>query len=447
MQEPYPEHSQDEKEVRAPLAQRHSAAPVREKRKSPRTAFMLAGGVLILLFGLCAMTVLAGVLLMRSPTASTAASNRTVPVSEGRDLAAQSTPLPVIVVATPESGLDYESAVLINIYEQVNPSVVSIIVLGTASELQLPFGNPDPEDLLPFSNGSGFVWDADGHIVTNNHVVEGAEEVQITFNDGTMSIAEVVGTDPDSDLAVVKIDPEGYNLVPVQRGDQSSLRVGMRVAAIGNPFGLEGTLTSGIISAMGRSIPGLGQFSIADVIQTDAAINPGNSGGPLLNEQGAVIGVNAQIRSEVRANSGVGFAIPIRVVERVVPALIANGEYEHSYIGVEGRTYSPICSDELGLSKELRGALVIRVLPRTPAARAGLRGSAEEVDPRFTGICPDAAGGDLVTAIDDQTVTSFDDILVYLQRNTSPGDTVIMTVLRDGEEQQIELTLGARPSR
>ena len=322
---------------------------------------------------------------------------------------------------------------------------------GAASELQLQFRNPNPnpnpDELLPFSNGSGFVWDADGHIVTNNHVVEGAEQVQVTFSDGTQSIAEVVGTDADSDLAVVKIDPIGYNLVPVQRGNQESLRVGMRVAAIGNPFGLEGTLTSGIISAMGRSIPGTRQFSIADVIQTDAAINPGNSGGPLMNEAGEVIGVNAQIRSDVRANSGVGFAIPIRVVDRVVPALIADGGYTHSYIGVEGRTFSPICAEDLGLAPELRGAMILRVLARTPAARAGLQGGDTEIDTRFMGICPSITGGDLIMAIDGQVVTSFDDVLVYLQRVTSPGDMVTMTILRDGEEFDIDVTLGARPSR
>ncbi len=448
LEEDRPTH--DQTVIEEMPAQKAFASPAysgEPKRKSPRNAFLFVGGALVLILGLCAVSLFAGVMLMRGSTAFSMTRPRASTGNIASRAATQATPKPVVIVAPPENGVDYETAVLINIYEQVNPSVVSIIVLGAASDLQSPFGNPDPNDLLPFSNGSGFVWDADGHIVTNNHVVEGAKQVQITFSDGTQSIAEVVGTDPDSDLAVVKIDPTGYNLAPVRRGDQNSLRVGMRVAAIGNPFGLEGTLTSGIISAMGRSIPGTGQFSIADVIQTDAAINPGNSGGPLMNEAGEVIGVNAQIRSAVRANSGVGFAIPIRIVDRVIPALIANGGYAHSYIGVEGRTFSPICADDLGLSPELRGAMIIRVLGRTPAARAGLQGGDTAADTRFTGICPNVTGGDIVMAIEGQLVTSFDDVLVYLQRFTSPGDVVALTVLRNGEEFEIDVTLGRRPSR
>ena len=181
--------------------------------------------------------------------------------------------------------------------------------------------------LLEVSSGSGFVWDSLGHVVTNNHVVEDAEQLQVTFSDGTVAVADLVGTDADSDLAVLRIEPDGYILVPVAVGNMDDVQVGMRVAAIGNPFGLEGTLTSGIVSAIGRSIPARGGFSIPDSIQTDAAINPGNSGGPLLNEQGELIGVNAQIRSDVRANSGVGFAIPVSIVERVVPSIIENGRY------------------------------------------------------------------------------------------------------------------------
>ena len=196
--------------------------------------------------------------------------------------------------------------------------------------------------------------------MTNNHVVDNADELQVTFSDGRVAVAEVIGTDLDSDLAVLRIDPEGYDLVPIQRGAWTDIFVGMRVAAIGNPFGLEGTLTGGIVSAMGRSIPARSSYSIPDTIQTDAAINPGNSGGPLLNERGELIGVNAQIRSDERVNSGVGFAIPISIVERVVPELIADGRYEHSYMGVSGGTYSPICAELLGLPKNVRGALVMR---------------------------------------------------------------------------------------
>jgi S1-C subfamily serine protease len=278
-------------------------------------------------------------------------------------------------------------------------------------------------------------------------VVEGADQVQIRFSDGTATVAEVIGYDNHSDIAVLRIVPDGYTLVPVARGNLDEMEVGMRVAAIGNPFGFEGTLTSGIVSAIGRSIPALTSFSIPEAIQTDAVINPGNSGGPLLNERGEVIGVNAQIRVSQLGNTGIGFAIPITIVERVVPALIAEGRYEHSYIGISGSTLSPICTEVLGLPVGIRGAYVGDILPGTPAARAGLRGGSEPVETNLMGVCPQQAGGDLITAIDGQPVTRFDDILIYLERNSSPGDQIVLTVLRDGEERSIEVTLAARPDR
>ncbi len=362
--------------------------------------------------------------------------------------AVQPTARPQVVVQPPPDGIDYESAVLRNIYEQVNPSVVNITVnmqhpALTDSQKTLP------SDMEITSSGSGFVWDTDGHIVTNFHVVENASQVQVTFNDGTMSLAEVVGEDQDSDLAVIKIDPTGYELTPVRLGSMDDIYVGMRVAAIGNPFGLRGTLTSGIVSAIGRSIPAptTANYTIPDSIQTDAAINPGNSGGPLLNDQGEVIGVNAQIRSEVRSNSGVGFAVPVSILSRVVPSLIEQGSYSHSYLGVSGITFSPLCGPDLGVEPALRGAIVEKVLDGGPADRAGLRGASRRISTQFPTICPNVSGGDLVTAIDGQPISSFDDMLTYMARYTSPGDTVQLTVLRDGAEQQIDLTLGTRPLR
>lgn len=358
------------------------------------------------------------------------------------------TPRPQVVVQPPPDGIDYESAVLRNIYEQVGPSVVNITV-----EMNHPAvsgSDTVPSDLEVTSTGSGFVWDTNGHIVTNYHVVEGADQVQVTFNDGTMSIADVVGEDEDSDLAVIQIDPEGYDLVPVRLGSMDDVYVGMRVAAIGNPFGLQGTLTSGIVSAIGRSIPAPtmgGNYSIPDSIQTDAAINPGNSGGPLINERGEVIGVNAQIRSEVRANSGVGFAVPASIIGRVVPSLIETGTYEHSYLGVSGVTFSPLCGPELSLNPKQRGVIVEQVLDGGPAERAGLRGASRQVKTKYPSICPGVTGGDLVTAIDGKPVTSFEEMLTYMARYTSPGDSVQLTVLRNGEEQQFDLTLSARPRR
>lgn len=416
--------------------------PVYEsKPSSTRFVWLVAAGVVVVVLFGCLSLFAAGALLRPS-----LASAQPAPISLEQVALPSPTPRPQIIVQPPAEGVDYESAVLMRIYETVNPSVVNITVYQLGSSLhatEVPGLNPD--DFYSASGGSGFVWDASGHIVTNNHVVEGAERIIIRFFDGTMSPAEVLGTDVDSDLAVLKINPTGYNLVPVLVGNLDEVRVGQRVAAIGNPFGLEGTLTSGIVSAIGRSIPARASFSIPSSIQTDAPINPGNSGGPLLNERGEVIGVNAQIRSEERANSGVGFAIPISIVERVVPSLIAQGRYEHPYIGISGATYSPICSASLGLEPTLRGALVVSVLQGTPASDAGLRAGRRNVETEYPEICPAASGGDLITAVNDTGVGSFDEVLSYLQRFASPGDTINFTVLRDGSYFQIPVTLAARP--
>lgn len=422
-----------------------------ESRPQPRSnaPLWIGAGVLVVMMLACLPLFGVAFYLMARPAATINTTAPAVVEVASPRAPAIALPTPPVIIATPEGGRDYETAVLANIYAQVNPSVVNVTVLGRAHAGVAPNRLPpqmDPNELLPVSSGSGFVWDLEGHIVTNDHVVEGADEVQVTFSDGTVAVAEVVGRDKDSDLAVLRIDPTGYDLRPVRLGRLEDVFVGMRVAAIGNPFGLEGTLTSGIVSAIGRSIPARESFSIPDSIQTDAAINPGNSGGPLLNEQGEVIGVNAQIRSEVRSNSGVGFAIPIALVERVVPSLIATGSYSHPYMGVAGSTYSPICAEELGLPRELRGAIVNTVLNNTPAARAGLRGGTRATNTRYPSICPSRSGGDVITAIGEKPVTRFDDVLAYLQRYTSPGDTVALTVYRDGREVQIPLTLGTRPA-
>ena len=420
--------------------------PNPDRNRNRSTLFVvLAMGVVLL--GSCFLVSAGAFLLfgMNSVSQATAASARPERAAVVRQ---QPTPRPQTIVQPPPEGIDYESAVLRNVYEQVNPAVVNITVnfehpTLDDSDQQLP------EGFEITSSGSGFVWDTDGHIVTNYHVVETVDSVQVTFSDGTMSIAEVVGRDEDSDLAVVKIDPAGYDLAPVRLGEMDDVYVGMRVAAIGNPFGLQGTLTSGIVSALGRSIPapttGTRNFSIPDSVQTDAAINPGNSGGPLLNERGELIGVNAQIRSEVRSNSGVGFAVPVSIVGRVVPSLIERGSYEHSYLGVSGSTFSPICGAEMELDPALRGVLVGQAISGGPADRAGLQGATNRVRTEYPTICSGEVGGDLITAIDGQSITSFDDMLIYMARYTSPGDTVQLTVLRDGEERQVELTLGARP--
>ncbi len=426
-----------------------------QKNSSNRTVWIAAGGIgLLLFFGLCVIVLVAGSLFF-SANSSTTSPSQPVIVERAAEPAQpavpveRATPVPPIALSALSGEVDYETAQLVNIYQQWNGSVVNVLVLGSVSD-QLPSEvlpeNTDPDSLFPQGQGSGFVWDVDGHIVTNAHVVEGATQVQVTFGDGTVAIAEVVGEDLDSDLAVIKINPAGYNLVPVILGDLDEMQVGMRVAAIGNPFGLDGTLTSGIISAIGRSISSLSQFNIPEAIQTDTAINPGNSGGPLFNEKGEVIGVNAQIRSESGSNSGIGFAIPVTLVGRVVPALIGEGSYEHSYIGISGSTFSPACAADLDLPLTIRGAYVNGVQSGTPAARAGLRGGTTPSNTTLLSICPAQAGGDLITAIDDSPVTRFDDLLIYLERYTHPGDTVVLTVLRDGDTIELDVTLVARPS-
>ena len=341
-------------------------------------------------------------------------------------------------------GADPETQIYTAVYRKAAPAVVYIENLA---KVQL---DDNSQETLPESQGSGFVWDAAGHIITNNHVVEGADALQVTFSDGIVLPAEVVGRDPDSDLAVIKIDPTLVSLVPVEQGNIDEVQVGQRAIAIGNPFGLVGSLTAGIVSAIGRSIESATGYNIPLSIQTDAAINPGNSGGPLLNERGQVIGVNFQIRSEVRANSGVGFAIPINIVQRVAPALIKDGAYKHAYLGVSGQTYSPAWAKALGFTTKDRGAYVITVRGDGPSGRSGLRGG-EKATTIVNGMGVKGpvylpGGGDLIISIDDQVVKTFDDVLVYLESFKSPGETITLTVLRPGKgELKLPVTLGERP--
>jgi S1-C subfamily serine protease len=361
---------------------------------------------------------------------------------EGKPAAAPTQSPPLQIQIAP--GADLETQIYSAVYQKASPAVVYIENLTNVQT-----GNNSTE-ALPESQGSGFVWDAAGHIITNNHVVEGADALQVTFNDGIVLPAEVVGRDPDSDLAVIKIDPTLVSLVPVEQGNIDEVQVGQRAIAIGNPFGLVGSLTAGIVSAIGRSIESATGYNIPLSIQTDAAINPGNSGGPLLNERGQVIGVNFQIRSDVRANSGVGFAIPINIVQRVAPALIKDGRYKHAYLGVSGQTYSPAWAKALGFSKDNRGAYVITVRDDGPSRRSGLRGGDKDTN-IIIGMGLNSpvylpGGGDLIIAIDDQVVKTFDDVLVYLESFKSPGETVALTVLRPGKgELKLSVTLGERP--
>jgi S1-C subfamily serine protease len=337
----------------------------------------------------------------------------------------------VPIVVNSEFQVASEDQVLVDLYQRVNPSVVNITVYGE-----------DGGQILSLGQGSVFVYDPRGYIVTNAHVVYGASQLEVTFSDGLTRPAEVVGEDLHSDLAVISVElPPGIGAIPL--GDMNELAVGQTVVAIGNPFGLQGTLTRGIISALGRTIPALTIFSIPQAIQTDAAINPGNSGGPLLNLDGEVIGVNAQIETggTTNSNMGVGFAIPVSIIQRVVPSLIENGAYTWPWLGVTGNDVTPILVQAMDLPVE-RGAYMIDIIEGGPASKAGLQGVSQPVtvDGRQVEI-----GGDVITAIDGIPVNTFDDVLVYIALQTSPGQTVNLTILRDGKYQDIPVQLEPRP--
>lgn len=332
---------------------------------------------------------------------------------------------------------DSSEAVFSNIYETVAPSVVSINVVARSG-----MGVDDAE--LEAGTGTGFVIDDQGHIVTNNHVVLDANRIEINFFDGTIVRGEIVGTDPNSDLAVVKVDLPAEQLHPVAFASSDNLFVGQNVVAIGSPFGQSWTMTTGIISAVDRTISGLAGYQIGAVIQTDAAINPGNSGGPLLDLDGNVIGVNSQIISQTRSSAGVGFSIPSNLVQRVAEALINEGRVAYSYLGIESRPgdIDLAVIEAMSLPNNLRGVVVTGVTANGPAQQAGLREAENFVN--VDGI-PAPGRADIITQIDGQTVTGLNSVIAYLAANTEPGQTVSLTVLRDGQYVNIPLTLGSRP--
>ncbi len=290
--------------------------------------------------------------------------------------------------------------------------------------------------------GSGFVYDNLGHIITNTHVVDGASKAIVTFLDGSQYNAEIIGQDKFTDIAVIKVNEKPRLLHPLQMGDSSQLRVGEQVAAIGNPFGLSGSMTSGIVSQIGRLLPSYNSgFSIPDVIQTDAAINPGNSGGPLLNMKGYVIGINTAIQSTSGGNSGIGFAVPSNTVLKVVPMLIEEGKYSHPWMGITGKDIDPDLARVLDL-KEAKGFLVITVLDGSPADEAGLKGMSQTqvIDGKEYPV-----DGDIIISVDGKEVRKISDILIHLQREKSVGDEMVLGILRDGDFMHIILKLVERP--
>ncbi|MBI1297222.1 PDZ domain-containing protein [bacterium] len=337
--------------------------------------------------------------------------------------------LPAEILQQIETTVPSQEA-LAAIYEQVSPSVVNIQVVQQSMMSQ--FGMPNTPSQ---GQGTGWVWDTDGHIVTNNHVVENAQSILVFFSNGEWADAEIVATDPQADLAVIRVDtPSSITLTPIALAEDVP-PVGYYTLALGSPFGLAGSMTQGIVSAIGRSFPvgdplqGGSTYSLPDVIQTDAAINPGNSGGPLLNLNGEVIGVNFAIRSEVRANAGVGFAIPVSIVRRVVPALITDGAYAYPFLGLGGSTINPQIAEAEELAEGTFGVFVGNVDPSGPAGSAGLQ------------------AGDIITRIDDEPVHTFEDLIGYLITETSPGDEVAIQLLREGETQTLTVTLGERPTQ
>ncbi len=338
------------------------------------------------------------------------------------------------------------------IYSQVDPSVVLInVVLTVTTSSRRGAPSTGSQQAL----GSGFVWDTQGNIVTNNHVIDGATQITVTFADETEVPAKLVGADPDSDLAVIKVDVPASQLQPVQLTDSTKAQVGQLAIAIGNPYGEQNTMTTGIISAVGRSLPVSGNstqtqgsssgatYTIPDVIQTDAPINPGNSGGVLLNSSGQVLGVTQSIESESGASAGIGFAIPSAIVKQVVPALIQTGHYDHTYLGISGASLTPSLSQAMGLPANQRGVLVGGVAVDGPAAKAGMVGSTQPATVDGDQV---QVGGDVIVAIDGQPVKSFDDLVTYLERSTQVNQTVTLTILRGGKQQTVQVTLTARPT-
>jgi 2-alkenal reductase len=347
-------------------------------------------------------------------------------------------PTPTAIPPAARARFDEEEAVLVNLYERVNMAVVAISVQRSGRGFGVS------------GSGSGFVIDKQGHIVTNNHVVDRATRITVLFADGTRARAQVVGTDGYSDLALLKVDRPAERLVTVELGDSDEVKVGQRVVAIGNPFGLAGTMTLGIVSARGRVLPesssqGGATFSNPDIIQTDAAINPGNSGGPLLDTRGRVIGVNTAIRTDSQtgfgqpANSGVGFAVPSNTVKRVVEALLTEGRVRYPYLGIQGAFSLAELSEEFDVPLE-RGVVVAGVVEGGPAARAGLRSAT--ISNRTGAV---TRLGDVIVAFDGQPMRSYEEMIALLVKKYKPGDRVTLTVWRDGRLVDLRVTLGERP--
>jgi len=348
-------------------------------------------------------------------------------------------PSPIVIVATPTplgddvlAPLDVEEQLVTNLYDRVGPSVVHITSQVVTVDF---FYGPMPYE----GTGSGFVYDEEGHIVTNYHVVKGAETIEVKFSDRQQVAAQVIGVDPANDLAVLALETLPFEVEPLTLGSSDDLRVGQRTIAIGNPFGLDRTLTTGVVSALGRPLEAEENNVIFDVIQTDAAINPGNSGGPLLNSRGEVIGINTAIREDAQ---GIGFAVPVNTVKRVVPVLIENGAYPHPWTGFLGYSITPDLASRLRLPVE-EGILVAQLYRNGPASAAGIRGASNEL---IIGNRRYLIGGDIITAVDGQPIVDRTDLSEYLELYTAVGQEINISLIRDGRPLVTSLTLITQPS-
>jgi S1-C subfamily serine protease len=344
--------------------------------------------------------------------------------------AATAVPTPTALADSVYAELDARDQIMINLYDRINPSVVHI---SSSQNVPSFFYGTVPQE----GTGSGFLYDDQGHIVTNNHVVSGADSLNVLLSNGLSLPATVVGTDPYYDLAVIKVDLPASTMSPLELGDSDTLKVGQTVIAIGNPFGLDRTLTTGVISALGRRIETDAGTAIGQAIQTDAAINPGNSGGPLLDAHGRVVGINTAINSPSGGSVGIGFAVPVNIIKQVIPSLIAQGHYTHPSLGVQvAEIGTEVSSNDNGID---HGLLIVQMDAGGAAEQGGLQAATISVRRgRYV-----VSGGDIITAIGGKPVATRNDLLLVLEENYRPGDSVEITIVRDGKTVNQTVTLGS----